>query len=187
MEKQDTKVIMVGTLSEGFAIHCVTQGNKATEILDRLTGQGRIADALDVQDPLTLDKRAAGVSDEGFHFVVYGKGLGNGFSVYGPFESSDYAEEFGEDNRSEDDEWEIFELAIENRPAKDRYTEILQHRIKFWLHNVGDKLAPEELDDCSTEHITRRIAEGYNQGELCVLGDDGDTEFRGWWSIERDC
>lgn len=68
------------------------------------------------------------------------------------------------------------------RPAPlDRFTEILQHRIKFWLR--GDN-PPAELDKCSVEHIERLIAEGYNQGELCLLGDDGDTEYRGWWNIE---
>lgn len=46
----------------------------------------------------------------------------------------------------------------------------------------GDN-APAELDECSVEHIKRLIAEGYNQGELCLLGDDRDTEYRGWWSI----
>lgn len=60
-------------------------------------------------------------------------------------------------------------------------TEILQHRISWFLR---DDKAPEELDESSVEHIERLIKDGYNQGELCVIGDDGNTEYRGWWSIE---
>lgn len=69
-------------------------------------------------------------------------------------------------------------MAKKSEP-QDRYTEILQHRIKFWLR--GDN-APEELDECSVEHITGLIAEGYYQGELCIVSND--EEYRGWWSIE---
>jgi sorbitol-specific phosphotransferase system component IIA len=62
-------------------------------------------------------------------------------------------------------------------------TEILQHQISWFLREDD---APDELDECSIEHIEKSIKEGYNQGELCVLGNDGDTEYRGWWSIKRD-
>ena len=64
----------------------------------------------------------------------------------------------------------------------NRYTEILQHRIRYFLR--GDD-APEELDDCSVEHIEKSIKDGYIQGELCVVGPDSETEFRGWWAIEK--
>lgn len=65
--------------------------------------------------------------------------------------------------------------------SQNKITTILLHRISWFLR--GDT-APDELDDCSIEHIEERIKEGYNQGELCVIGNDGDTEYRGWWSIE---
>lgn len=74
-----------------------------------------------------------------------------------------------------------FEAKLKDQAPQDRFTEILQHRIKFWLR--GDN-APAELDECSVEHIERLIAEGFNQGELCLRGDDEDTEHRGWWSID---
>lgn len=63
------------------------------------------------------------------------------------------------------------------------HTEILQHRIQFWLCDADEQTAPQSLDDASVEHIKKLISEGYREGELCVLGDDGDTEFRGWWGI----
>lgn len=63
------------------------------------------------------------------------------------------------------------------------HTEILQHRIQFWLCDADEQTAPQSLDDTSVEHIEKLITEGYREGELCVLGDDGDTEFRGWWGI----
>ncbi|MBC8738577.1 hypothetical protein F6X40_17605 [Paraburkholderia sp. UCT31] len=65
--------------------------------------------------------------------------------------------------------------------SDDLYTEILQHRIKFFLR--GDD-APNELDEASVEHIEKLIRDGFNQGELCVIGADDETEYRGWWSIE---
>lgn len=65
--------------------------------------------------------------------------------------------------------------------AGDKHIMILQHRIEWWLR--GDD-APDEIDESSVEHIEKCIKEGYNQGELCVLGDDGDTEWRGWWAIK---
>lgn len=63
-------------------------------------------------------------------------------------------------------------------------TEILQHRISWYLRDQEGKVTPTELDECSVEHISKLIGEGYNQGELCVTSDDGGTDFRGWWSIE---
>lgn len=66
----------------------------------------------------------------------------------------------------------------------DNHTaEILQHRISWFLRGEG---APAVLDECSVEHIEKCIKELYNQGELCVLGSDGATEYRGWWSIKKD-
>lgn len=66
---------------------------------------------------------------------------------------------------------------------ENNITEILQHQISWFLREDD---APDELDECSIEHIEKSIKEGCNQGELCVLGNDGDTEYRGWWSIKRD-
>lgn len=62
-------------------------------------------------------------------------------------------------------------------------TEILQHKISWFLR--GDS-APHSLDEASEEHIKQCIAEGYNQGELCVMQEDGESELRGWWSIKKD-
>lgn len=67
--------------------------------------------------------------------------------------------------------------------SSENITEILQHRISWFLR--GDDV-PSELDDCSVEHIEKLIKEGCNQGELCVVSDDDDTEYRGWWSIKND-
>ncbi len=80
---------------------------------------------------------------------------------------------------------EAIRLATKKAEAENsNHTMILQHRIAWWLRGES---APEELDDCSVEHIEKLIKEGYNQGELCVLGNDGDTEYRGWWRIVPAC
>lgn len=69
--------------------------------------------------------------------------------------------------------------------TQDRFIEILQHRVRFWLEGAD---APAELDESSVEHLEKLIADGFNQGELCVSvypdnDDEEPTEFRGWWSI----
>lgn len=102
------KAIMTGTIAGGFGITKVVQDDEAEDAVVRLMADGQLAEAMDIENPKTLDKRAKGVDQKGSCFIVYGKGLGNGFSMYGPFKDSEYAEEFAEDNLSEDEEWEIF-------------------------------------------------------------------------------
>lgn len=70
---------------------------------------------------------------------------------------------------------------MDNNEPQDQFTEILQHRIKFWLEGED---APTELDEASEEHIERMIRQGFREGELLVMGgEDFQTEFRGWWGI----
>jgi len=66
--------------------------------------------------------------------------------------------------------------------TENNETTILQHRISWFLRGEG---APSALDECSIEHIQNCIAEGYNQGELCVSTYDGKT-FYGWWHITTE-
>lgn len=66
---------------------------------------------------------------------------------------------------------------------ENNITEIIQHKISWFLR--GDS-APESLDEASEDHIKKCIEDGYNQGELCVMSEDGESEFRGWWSIKAD-
>jgi len=54
--------------------------------------------------------------------------------------------------------------------------EILQHTVKYYYNNDMDMPESEE------EHVKNMIIEGYNQGELNTIGEDGD-ETRGWWQI----
>ncbi len=68
-------------------------------------------------------------------------------------------------------------------PKENTVTEILQHRISWFLR--GDA-APAELDESSVEHIKKMIEDGYNQGELCVYVNETEEEFRGWWHIETE-
>lgn len=84
---------------------------------------------------------------------------------------------------STDAEVESWEVNVSSsKVLNENLTEILQHQISWFLRGEG---APKELDECSIEHISKCIKEGCNQGELCVLGEDGNTEFRGWWSIKK--
>jgi len=102
------KALFTGTISGGFSILRVYKNNEVAEdAAIKIMADGTLAEAVEVESPRALDKKAT-ESETGENFVVYGKGIGNGFSVYGPFDDGDYAEEFAEDNRSDDDEWELF-------------------------------------------------------------------------------
>lgn len=64
-------------------------------------------------------------------------------------------------------------------------TTILMHDIHWYLDDEPGKVTPEELDECSIEHIEKCIQEGYREGELFVSDPEGDQgdQFSGWWSI----
>lgn len=174
------KAIVIGTIAGGFSGHLIVADELAETIVAGLRKEGMQAEALDINDPRTECKDAL-VDPDGKYLVVIDKGLGGGFTLYGPFADSDDAEEAAEELRGSDEEWEIFSFE-RSTGSKERFTEILQHRIKFWLRGED---APEELDGASVEHIEKLIKDEYHSGELCVVGSDGSTEYRGWWSIEQ--
>lgn len=68
---------------------------------------------------------------------------------------------------------------------EDSFTEILQHRIRWHLRDQGDIGAPSDLSETEIERLEQLIRGGFNQGELLVSSGDGETEFRGWWSIDK--
>ena len=72
-------------------------------------------------------------------------------------------------------------------PEKENRTvEILQHTVEYWFRNDDNYVDGICLDDGAEEHIRNKIEEGYSQGELCSLGQDGDEiEERGWWRIKK--
>lgn len=123
------KAIMTGTIAGGFGIIRIVEDDEAEDVVARLIACGQMAEALDVEDPGSLNKCAPAAAPCGSHFVVYGKGIENGFSMYGPFADSETAEEFAEDNRSEDDEWELFEFNWAPRYVHGGWTHI--------FHNSG--------------------------------------------------
>lgn len=101
------KAIFHGSISGGFSICSLEHDLDAPKAVAEHLASGVMAEAVTVEDPSTLDKSAV-AGQNGLEFVVYGKSLGGGFQVYGPFGDHDDAETFAEDNRSQDDEWEIF-------------------------------------------------------------------------------
>lgn len=118
------KAIMTGTIADGFGIARIVEDDKAEDVVVRLMADGQIAEALEVEDPGSLDKRAPAAAPRGSHFVVYGKGIGNGFSMYGPFADDETAGEFAENNRRDDDEWELFEFDWAPRYVHGSWTHI---------------------------------------------------------------
>lgn len=73
-------------------------------------------------------------------------------------------------------------FALEGAVAEDgdRYVQILGKRVRWHLGIDGPKDLPENCE----EHIKSLVRGGFNQGELLADSEDGETGFRGWWSIE---
>jgi hypothetical protein len=121
------KAIFTGTIAGGFGIKAVVQDdNSAEDMVIALLANGELAEAMNVQDPATLNHPYQ-KDDSGSYFVVYGKSLGNGFEVFGPFADQDTAEECGEDNRGEDDEWELFQFVTSETPELKSHEYFVGH------------------------------------------------------------
>lgn len=100
--------VFTGTLAEGFHIEKIEGDKEAAETaVIAFLANGTLAETMEVQKPSTRGKREKDY-DEGENFLVFDGGLGNGFSVYGPFPDDELASDFGEKYRVEDAEWEIF-------------------------------------------------------------------------------
>jgi hypothetical protein len=108
------KAIFIGTLVDGFELSEVVDNTKAEDIVIAHLANGKLAEALDVQDPSSLDKSVSS-DPNGNNFVVYGYGLGGGHSVYGPFAGDFEAEEFAKKTKNEGDDCDIFEVI--SRPS----------------------------------------------------------------------
>ena len=52
-------------------------------------------------------------------------------------------------------------------------------------HLKGEGVAPpEQLDECSQEHIQNLLIENCREGELCSYDNKTEQTFYGWWSIQ---
>lgn len=103
------KAIFTGTITHGFGISQVADDATAASVVTAHLAGGVLAEAVEILDPSKLDPSV--VPDAaGRQFLVFGKALGNGFEVYGPFAETSDAEEFGEENRVEDGEWQVFSI-----------------------------------------------------------------------------
>jgi hypothetical protein len=115
------KAIITGTISDGFNIRSVVPDEQAEDEVVKLLANGTLAEAMHIHNPGNLDSKAKGVDANGTNFVVYGKGIASGFQIYGPFISDDSAEEFGEENRKEDDEWQVLILSNQPTPSSQKF------------------------------------------------------------------
>jgi len=127
------KAILTGTIAGGFGIAAVVPDEQAEDIVLRLMADGKLAEAMDIEDPTTLDKRATGDAN-GDHFIVFGKGIGNAFLMVGPFADEETAEEFGEAHRADDDEWELFTFA--RTPTPQPIAGFEQHEIDAQIESA---------------------------------------------------
>jgi len=71
-------------------------------------------------------------------------------------------------------------MAKKKTSKENKHIEICQHNISYYYRGYNGEMVESEQ-----EHVKEMICEGYNQGELCMLNDNGTKEYRGWWHIER--
>jgi hypothetical protein len=164
------KAIMTGTIAGGFSITRIVEDDEAEDVVVRLMADGQMAEALDVEDPGSLNKCAPAAALCGSHFVVYGKGLGNGFSMYGPFSDNDTAEEFAEGNRGEDEEWELFEFDWAPRYVHGSWTHI--------FHDSGPDVETRIVFDRQAEKLLAldiKRATGWRKASPVEFADVEDS------------
>jgi hypothetical protein len=71
-----------------------------------------------------------------------------------------------------------------SKKKENRKITILQHKVEYWFRNDDKYVDGICLADSDEEHIKNMIIEGYNQGELCSSGQNGDENVEyGWWKI----
>lgn len=99
------KAIFTGTFANGFGISTIVEDNAAEDIVIAHLADGRLAEALDIVSPATVDKRAV-PAEAGKAFIVYGS-VGDGVEVVGPFASEEDASDFAEKTNDKAD-WSVF-------------------------------------------------------------------------------
>lgn len=106
----ETKAILVGSLANGFGIEQIlTDEAKAEAVVIAHLANGKLAEAIPVRSPSELSKRKRDYTS-GSDYIMFGSGLGNGFTLFGPFPDEEEAGDFAEAHRSEDESWELFSI-----------------------------------------------------------------------------
>jgi arginine utilization protein RocB len=62
------------------------------------------------------------------------------------------------------------------------------HNVSWWFKSpseISDSLK-KEMETEAEERAKSQLIEGYQEGELCFLDTSTETEYRGWWSIQKD-
>ena len=105
--------IFVGSIASGFNLEqVVTDPGKAKAVVLRHLAEGKLAEAIEVKVPSSRGKRYQD-HEHGECFVAMTSGVTNGIEVFGPFPDDDIAaNQFGEDERPEDGEWEILNFTV---------------------------------------------------------------------------
>lgn len=63
------------------------------------------------------------------------------------------------------------------------FERICSHDISWHLKGEG-VAPPEELDECSQEHIQNLLIQNCREGELFSYCNESEEAFYGWWSIQ---
>ena len=108
--------IITGSIAGGFDIeHIATDSAAAEEIVIKHLSEGHLAEAIEISLPRSRSKHAKDYQS-GEEFIVFGS-IGNGISIYGPFPDPESANDFAENTRGEDEEWEMFTFS--GAPVED--------------------------------------------------------------------
>lgn len=109
--------ILTGSLFEGFGITRISDDkDSAEEIVINHMANGMLSESIEISLPSSMNEKEKDYQ-EGENFTVFSSGIGNGITIFGPFPDDETAEEFGEQYRSEDDEWSLFVFNPKESPS----------------------------------------------------------------------
>ncbi len=108
--------VVVGSLANGFRIASIESDPLAAKkkVATELR-VGDLAEVVEVLAPSSVNERYAD-DETGDHFIMMDSGFGEGITLFGPFDDSEDAEKFGE-NECGDQDWSAWDAPSALEPA----------------------------------------------------------------------
>ena len=159
------KAILVGTLSEGFHIEqIVLNAAQANELVTAHLTDGRLAQAFDVLP----DETESHALTEDSSFVSLSSGFSGGMRLYGPFPDAECAEDFAENERSSEEEWQL--MTVQSQFAATTEQALISYNAK--LIPVGLNIFDDDglVVDAATSDLTvQQISDIVDHASQAVL------------------
>lgn len=134
--------LIVGSLANGFELQAIMEMAGAEEAAIKLLAEGKMAEAILIQDPHDLCKEYNAEKNGSF---VVAFGSFDGVTMYGPFVDWDVANDFAEACRGDDIEFRVFLLCESSTLVTKQIDtpELLNHLQKTYPH-LGFEMVSHE-------------------------------------------